>query len=137
MARRILRTNQNPGFVSSEYNLAPNEVLVVPVRRSVSKNGDSTIAIMAKAGTKVSYTIEHQDQLAMAMHAVDPKVLRPYLSSEAGDYPAVANPDGWARVWKTDQDFATDDIYEHKAHATALRIIAPAGGTWVLLLGDY
>lgn len=137
MANRIQRPVV-PAMFFFEAQLAANEVIVIPVYRAVSGRSDSSIAVMAAAGTKFSFTIEHPSAVAAQMQAYPHQgKLRAYLSSVQGDYPAVANPDGFARVWNADATITADSIYTHAEHATALRITAPAGGGFVVLYGDY
>lgn len=123
------------GFITFDAKLSNNETIVVPVFRSSSKNGDSTIAVSGPVGTQVSWTIEPMDVVEAAMQG------RPFLASDVGltheDPAPVANPDNFARVWSAPVVLDAGQIYEMKWHATALRVIAPPGGGFVILYGDY
>lgn len=136
MAKRVNRVHV-PGYLFFEARLEPNEVLIIPVTRSVSQQGDTAMSFMATAGTKISYTIEH--------HEVLNSFVSPYqFISSAGDLTtpnnpngAFANPSSIARVWNADYVVGADDIYELHRHVTAIRITAPAAGGFVVVYGDY
>lgn len=140
MAQQI-RRNVLPGFTFFEAGtISPSEVLIVPLYRTQSKNGDSTVAIMATTGFLVSYTLEPVDVVLKALQG------QPFLSSldskDANNksWTGIASPDSFARVWQTNQTIAANSILELKGHMTALRLTAPAGGTndkFVVVYGDY
>ena len=121
------------GFISADFQVAAGESIVVPVFRSASKNGDSTLAIAAPVGTVVKYCIEHPHVVMAALKG------QSYLSSVAGDYPATPNPNlavTSAAYWATAVTLAANQVFELKQHATCLYITSPSAGR-VLLFGDY
>lgn len=127
------------GYTFFEFvDMAADEVVVIPVFRSPSKNGDTTLAISGTTGFRVSYTIEPLDEVVEAMRQ------QPFISSanatdaKGRSFPAVASPASFARVWAADVTLGANVIHEIKAHATALRLTAPATpGAFVIVFGDY
>lgn len=131
MAQRINRP-QIAGFLFFEAVLAANEVLVLPLQRSASRNGDNRISIQAAAGTKIAGTLAHPDEL----HAVIPSTQK-YASTATGEYPALANCAA-QHQWSADLTIAVAfDIVDYDRVVTALRITAPVGGGRVTIYGDY
>lgn len=126
------RHNQVAGFLHFECTLGPNEVIVIPVNRSASRNGDSRVSLQAKSGTKIAATVMHPTDVIRNIPQG-----QAYASTIAGEYPAT--PDAPAAFrWSVDESVAADwDILNFDKVATALRITAPATGTHFILYGDY
>jgi hypothetical protein len=139
MATRVKRPTIG-GLVFFEALLGANEVLVLPVNRSVSRSGDSTLSVAATAGTLISYSIEHPDVVATAMRPGGGSPSAPtqaYISSITGDYPATSSPAAFARLWQSDTTVQANTHVEMQTQMTAIRITAPAGGGFVIVYGDY
>ncbi len=138
MSTQIKRVYQQPGYTHFEISgLAAGEEVVIPVLRTTSKNGDSTLAVMASVGVVVSTTIEPFDVVHHALNE------QPYISSVASksakgeDLTPVTSPGSFARVWANSHTMAANEIYEIKQHATAVRIQAASANSFVVIYGDY
>lgn len=132
MATRIHHAANDVGFTTFEAVLAPNEVVILPVRRATSKNGDSTLAVAAPAGFSVTGTIEHRDVIQNALRN------QAYLASVAGDYPATPAPDlVISPYFYPPVLYPTAEVIEFKQTMTALKITASPAGGRIIVYGDY
>lgn len=115
-----------------EAVLAANEKLVLPTPMHTRRNGDFRIAVQAANGTKIQATLAHPGLVASSMVASNR-----YASTVTGDYPAIADAPAMFR-WNVGTTITTDwDIAIVEIPATALLITAPAGGTHIVIHGDF
>lgn len=115
-----------------EATLAAGEKLVLPTATHPRRNGGSQLYIQAAAGTSVKSTLAHPQLLANSL----PKAQR-WASTVAGDYPATPDVDKmfrWSPGVTIDADWAIALVEEP---ATCLLITAPAGGTHIVIHGDF